>query len=161
MRVNDRGAAKCSLNRPGPQLGPGRFSRKHRQQGKVGKNASSFRPSLRHSSIRARMIKARQVRPLRRRGYRPYRLATFRHSYSALLRSLAVDVKVQQELLRHADIRTTMNIYTQAVPEALREANSKVVRMVLPTTKTAEGTHGVPQLFPRILPSSCQRKRFW
>jgi len=62
---------------------------------------------------------------------------TFRHSYSTLLRSLEVDVKVQQELLRHADIRTTMNIYTQAVPEALREANSKVVRMVLPATKTA------------------------
>jgi len=54
-----------------------------------------------------------------------------------LLRCLEVDVKVQQELLRHADIRTTMNMYTQAVPEALREANSKVVRMVLPATKTA------------------------
>ena len=62
---------------------------------------------------------------------------TFRHSYATLLRFLEVDVKVQQELLRHADIRTTMNIYTQAVPEALREANSKVVRMVLPATKTA------------------------
>jgi hypothetical protein len=29
-------------------------------------------------------------------------------------------------------MRTTMNIYTQAVPTALREANSKVVRLVLP-----------------------------
>jgi site-specific recombinase XerD len=57
---------------------------------------------------------------------------TFRHSYSTLLRSLAVDVKVQQELLRHADTRTTMNIYTHAVPTALREANSKVVRLVIP-----------------------------
>jgi hypothetical protein len=35
--------------------------------------------------------------------------------------------KVQQELLRHADIRTTMNIYTHPVPAASREANSKVV----------------------------------
>jgi integrase len=43
-----------------------------------------------------------------------------------------VALKVQQELLRHADIRTTMNIYTQAVPTALREANTKVVRLVLP-----------------------------
>jgi integrase len=60
---------------------------------------------------------------------------TFRHSYSTLLRSLEVDVKVQQELLRHADIRTTMNIYTQAVPDALRDANSKVVEMVLPKRK--------------------------
>jgi site-specific recombinase XerD len=45
---------------------------------------------------------------------------------------LGVDLKVQQELLRHADIRTTMNIYTHAVPDALRTANSKVVRLVLP-----------------------------
>jgi len=62
---------------------------------------------------------------------------TFRHTYSTMLRALRVDLKVQQELLRHADIRTTMNIYTQAVPEALREANTKVVQMVLPERKTA------------------------
>ena len=57
---------------------------------------------------------------------------TFRHSHSTLLHALGVDLKVQQELLRHADVRTTMNIYTQAAPTALREANSKVVRLVLP-----------------------------
>lgn len=57
---------------------------------------------------------------------------TFRHSHSTLLHALGVDLKVQQELLRHADVRTTMNIYTQAVPKALREANSKIVRLVLP-----------------------------
>ncbi len=56
---------------------------------------------------------------------------TFRHSHSTLLHALGVYLKVQQELLRHADIRTTMNIYTQAVPAALREANSKVVRLVI------------------------------
>ena len=36
-----------------------------------------------------------------------------------------------QELLRHADIRTTMNTYTQAMPAALRDANSKVARLVV------------------------------
>jgi len=55
-----------------------------------------------------------------------------RHSHPTLLHALGVDLKVPQELLRHADIRTTMNIYTQAVPKALLEANSKVVRSVLP-----------------------------
>ena len=59
---------------------------------------------------------------------------TFRHSYSTMLRSLKVDVKVQQELLRHTDIRTTMNLYTQAIPDDMREANSRVARMVLPRT---------------------------
>jgi integrase len=56
---------------------------------------------------------------------------TFRHTYSTMLRQLGVDIKVQQELLRHADIRTTMNIYTQAVSEDKRSAHSKVVRLVL------------------------------
>ena len=56
---------------------------------------------------------------------------TFRHTYSSMLRQLGVDLKVQQELLRHADIRTTMNVYTQAVSEQKRAAHSGVVRMVL------------------------------
>ena len=57
----------------------------------------------------------------------------FRHTYSTLLNQYGTDVKVQQELLRHADIRTTMNIYTTAVPERLRKANRRVVRLLLPT----------------------------
>lgn len=68
-------------------------------------------------------------------GLGPIDWHSFRHSYSTLLRSLQVDLKVQQELLRHSDIRTTMNIYMRAVPEAMREANSKVVEMVLPMRK--------------------------
>ncbi len=56
---------------------------------------------------------------------------TFRHTYSSMLRQLGVDLKVQQELLRHADVRTTMNVYTQAVSEQKRAAHSSVVRMVL------------------------------
>jgi len=55
----------------------------------------------------------------------------FRHTYSSMLRQLGVDLKVQQELLRHADVRTTMNIYTQAISEQKRAAHSSVVRMVL------------------------------
>jgi hypothetical protein len=45
---------------------------------------------------------------------------------------------VQQELLRHANVRTTMNIYTQAVSDQKRAANSKVVEMVLPRSMNAE-----------------------
>jgi hypothetical protein len=43
-------------------------------------------------------------------------------------------VKVQQELLRHANYQTTMDIYTQVVSEAKRAANSKVVQMVMKET---------------------------
>src|ERR1039457_6862025 len=56
---------------------------------------------------------------------------TFRHSYSSMLRDLRVDVKVQQELLRHADIRTTLNVYKQGVAANLRTANDLVVSEVL------------------------------
>ena len=69
----------------------------------------------------------RNLRALGRIGWH-----TFRHSYWTLLRALRVDVKVQQELLCHADIRTTMKIYTQARPDAMRRANSRVVEIVLP-----------------------------
>ena len=55
-----------------------------------------------------------------------------------MLRQLGVDVKVQQELLRHADIRTTMNVYTQAVSEQKRTAHSSVVRVVLPVKVGSE-----------------------
>jgi hypothetical protein len=37
------------------------------------------------------------------------------------------DVKVVQELMRHANISTTMNIYTKALTSAKREAQSRVV----------------------------------
>ena len=33
--------------------------------------------------------------------------------------------------MRYADIKTTMNVYGAAMPEDMREANSKVVRMVI------------------------------
>jgi integrase len=56
---------------------------------------------------------------------------TFRHTYSTMLRSVGTDIKVQQELLRHSTIQSTMNIYTQAVSEQKRAANSKVVAMII------------------------------
>ena len=52
---------------------------------------------------------------------------TFRHSYSRMLRSARVDIKVQQELLRHSTIQSTINTYTQAVAEEKRAANRLVV----------------------------------
>ena len=51
---------------------------------------------------------------------------TFRHSYSTMLRAAEVDIKVQQELLRHSTIQSTLNIYTQAVGERKRAANRLV-----------------------------------
>lgn len=55
---------------------------------------------------------------------------TFRHSYSTLLRGLGADIKVQQELLRHSTVQSTMNVYTQAISEQKRTANSTVVGLL-------------------------------
>jgi integrase len=56
---------------------------------------------------------------------------TFRHTYSTMLRSVGTDIKVQQELLRHSTIQSTMNVYTQAISVQKHAANSKVVEMIL------------------------------
>src|SRR5271166_4964546 len=51
---------------------------------------------------------------------------SFRHSLATNLRSLGVDVKTAQELLRHANSRTAMDIYTQAMsPEKRRGAHAR------------------------------------
>lgn len=52
---------------------------------------------------------------------------TFRHTYSTLLHALGRKPAVQKELLRHADIQTTLNIYTQAISGEKCEAAAKVV----------------------------------
>jgi len=58
---------------------------------------------------------------------------TFRHSIGTNLRSLGVDVKTAQELLRHANVRTTLDLYTQAVSSQKREASDKLVELLLPS----------------------------
>jgi integrase len=52
---------------------------------------------------------------------------SFRHTYSTLLHALGTTPAVQKEMLRHANIQTTLNVYTQAVSADKREAASKVV----------------------------------
>ena len=54
----------------------------------------------------------------------------FRHTYSTLLRFNHADVKVMQELLRHASSRVTLETYTQAITVQKREAQSGVVDLI-------------------------------
>lgn len=57
---------------------------------------------------------------------------TFRHTYRTWLDSTGAPVAMQRELMRHASIETTMNVYGRAaMTNAKRQANSKVVRMAL------------------------------
>jgi integrase len=62
----------------------------------------------------------------------------FRHTYSSLLSECGNDVKVVQELMRHAKVSTTMEVYTHARMERKREAQSKVVDLLF-ARKRLEG----------------------
>jgi integrase len=61
---------------------------------------------------------------------------TFRHSFGTLLKANGEDVKTVQELLRHANSRITLDVYTQAVNSNKRAAQSKVVRMMVSSVGT-------------------------
>jgi len=63
---------------------------------------------------------------------------TFRHIFGTLLKDNGEDVKNVQELLRHANSRITLDVYTQAVNATKRAAQSKVVRMMVPDLGTKE-----------------------
>jgi len=62
---------------------------------------------------------------------------TFRHTYSSLLKATHADIKVMQELLRHASSRVTLDTYTQAMTSDKREAQSAVVRLLLASNTKA------------------------
>jgi site-specific recombinase XerD len=55
---------------------------------------------------------------------------TFRHTYSTLLRSVGTEFKVMQELLRHSSLRSTLDVYTQAITPAKHAAQAAVVSLV-------------------------------
>jgi integrase len=63
---------------------------------------------------------------------------TFRHSYRSWMDDTHAPMGVQKELMRHASIQTTMNVYGKAMSDSKRDANSKVVEMILKPRKSEE-----------------------
>jgi integrase len=55
-----------------------------------------------------------------------------RQTYRSCLDAVGTPIAMQQKLMRHADIRTTMNIYGDVVADAMAQAHGKVVRMAIP-----------------------------
>jgi integrase len=77
----------------------------------------------------------RQVKPAAERaGLGSIGWHTFRHSYRAWLKRTNAPIEVQQELMRHANIQTTLDTYGKEieVSDQHREAHRKVVKMILP-----------------------------
>jgi integrase len=62
---------------------------------------------------------------------------TFRHTFGTILNATGENAKVIQELMRHATLKVTMDTYVQAVSDEKRNAQSKVVEMLLPGIRRA------------------------
>ena len=56
---------------------------------------------------------------------------TMRHTYRSWLDAVGTPIAVQQKLMRHADIRTTMNVYGDIVTDEMSTAASKVAGLAL------------------------------
>jgi integrase len=56
---------------------------------------------------------------------------SMRHTYRSWLDAVGTPIAVQQKLMRHADIRTTMNVYGDVVTDEMTQAHSKVVRLAV------------------------------
>jgi hypothetical protein len=56
----------------------------------------------------------------------------FRHTYRTLIDDIGTPLGVQQRLMRHADIKTTMNTYGSAFEKTKSRANSRVAALILP-----------------------------
>lgn len=54
---------------------------------------------------------------------------TFRHTYRSWLDAVGTSVAVQQKLMRHSDIRTTMNIYGDVVTDEMTTAGVRVAQL--------------------------------
>jgi len=66
---------------------------------------------------------------------------TFRHSFRSWLDQTEAPLGVQRELMRHASIQTTMNVYGRAMTDGKRQAHCNVVEMILkPAYNPANGT---------------------
>jgi integrase len=75
------------------------------------------------------------IRPAARRAGINHNIGwhTFRHTFSSLIKSLGVDAKVVQELLRHASFKTTMDSYTQALEQPKRQAQGQLADLIMRT----------------------------
>lgn len=55
----------------------------------------------------------------------------FRHTYRSWLDAVGTPIAVQQKLMRHSDIRTTMNVYGDVVTNEMEQASARVAGFAL------------------------------
>ncbi len=56
---------------------------------------------------------------------------SFRHTYRSWLDAVGTTLTVQQKLMRHSDIKTTINVYGDVVTNEMGQANTKIAALAL------------------------------
>lgn len=102
-------------------------------------------------SLRAKVLQptARRVGITKRIGWH-----TFRRTYSSLLAETGNDIKVVQELMRHAKISTTMEVYAQAGMEKKRVAQRKAVDVLFDRKPETASGHGAEMECSHTVPAN-------
>jgi integrase len=59
-----------------------------------------------------------------------------RHTYRSWLNAVGTGIAVQQKLMRHSDIRTTLNIDGDVITDEMAQAHTKVVGLALNGAQT-------------------------
>jgi integrase len=57
---------------------------------------------------------------------------SFRHTHATLLGEVGESLRTAQAILGHSDLKTTLNVYTRAIPESQRRAVDKVAEVLFP-----------------------------
>jgi integrase len=65
---------------------------------------------------------------------------SFRHSHATLLSEAGESLKTAQAILGHSDLKTTLNIYTHAIPESERRAVERVAGILFPNVPKSSGS---------------------
>jgi len=73
-------------------------------------------------------------------GIGPLGTHTLRHTCRSWMDSVGTPIAVRQKLMRHTDIRTTMNVYGDIVDDRMKEAHSKVAALIFTSTAPEQGT---------------------
>jgi integrase len=78
------------------------------------------------------MILRRHIQPLAKKFGIPKKIGwhTFRRNFASILKASGEDVKVVQELCRHATPGITMALYAQAFSDDVRRAQNNLVETV-------------------------------
>jgi integrase len=58
---------------------------------------------------------------------------SFRQTHATLLGEVGESLRTAQAILGHSDLKTTLNVYTHAIPESQRRAVDKVAGLLFPS----------------------------